>query len=179
MPVGRVPATWLHKPCSFQGLAHGMRFTCQEGGGVGEVEGRQRHSGMTGETLGRLLQFEGRAFATTASLAIMVATVIPYFQKWVAKWPTVSDLAAASIEDVNSMWAGLGYYRRARYLLDGAKYVVEKLDCNFPATAKELLQRGLPMGGMGAGADCVWICVDEEGLHFRREVVLTGRDAFR
>jgi len=40
-----------------------------------------------------------------------VATVIPYFQKWIAKWPTVADLAGAQLEDVNAMWAGLGYYR--------------------------------------------------------------------
>ncbi|PNH07370.1 A/G-specific adenine DNA glycosylase [Tetrabaena socialis] len=41
-----------------------------------------------------------------------VATVIPYFQRWVAKWPTVAELAAADIETVNGLWAGLGYYRR-------------------------------------------------------------------
>ncbi|KAG1670121.1 hypothetical protein FOA52_013697 [Chlamydomonas sp. UWO 241] len=69
-----------------------------------------------------------------------VATVIPYFNKWVAKWPTVSDMAGASVEEVNTMWAGLGYYRRARYLLDGAKFVMEKLGGSFPSTAKELLQ---------------------------------------
>jgi A/G-specific adenine glycosylase len=40
-----------------------------------------------------------------------VATVIPYFNKWVTKWPTVSDLASANVEEVNTMWAGLGYYR--------------------------------------------------------------------
>lgn len=40
-----------------------------------------------------------------------VATVIPYFNKWIAKWPTVADLAKASVEEVNTMWAGLGYYR--------------------------------------------------------------------
>ena len=44
--------------------------------------------------------------------AVQVATVIPYHQKWVAKWPRVEDLAAADVEEVNTMWAGLGYYRR-------------------------------------------------------------------
>lgn len=37
--------------------------------------------------------------------------MIPYFTKWVAKWPTVTDLAGATVEEVNAMWAGLGYYR--------------------------------------------------------------------
>jgi A/G-specific adenine glycosylase len=36
---------------------------------------------------------------------------------------------------VNEVWAGLGYYRRARYLLEGAQYVVNKLDGQFPETA--------------------------------------------
>lgn len=40
-----------------------------------------------------------------------VATVIPYFTRWVARWPSVADLAAADVEQVNEMWAGLGYYR--------------------------------------------------------------------
>ncbi|GLC33575.1 hypothetical protein PLESTM_000086500 [Pleodorina starrii] len=69
-----------------------------------------------------------------------VATVIPYFKRWVAKWPSVADLAAADIDTVNGLWAGLGYYRRAKYLLDGARYVVEKLDGKFPTTAPELLK---------------------------------------
>lgn len=38
--------------------------------------------------------------------------MVPYFKRWVAKWPNVSDLAAANIEEVNTLWAGLGYYRR-------------------------------------------------------------------
>lgn len=47
-----------------------------------------------------------------------------------------------SQEDVNETWAGLGYYRRARYLLDGAKYVVERLDGEMPETAGDL--KGIP-----------------------------------
>jgi A/G-specific adenine glycosylase len=37
------------------------------------------------------------------------------------KWPRLEDLAAATSEEVNEMWAGLGYYRRARFLHEGAK----------------------------------------------------------
>jgi hypothetical protein len=42
----------------------------------------------------------------------------------VSTWPDLAALAAASQEEVNTAWAGLGYYRRARYLLEGARYVV-------------------------------------------------------
>lgn len=54
-----------------------------------------------------------------------VATVIDYWTRWIARWPTVQDLARADIEEVNAAWRGLGYYRRAKSLLDGAKTVVE------------------------------------------------------
>ncbi|KAK8864250.1 A/G-specific adenine glycosylase [Kwoniella newhampshirensis] len=53
-----------------------------------------------------------------------VATVIAYWQKWIATWPTVADLAKADTEEVNAAWRGLGYYRRARSLLAGAKTVM-------------------------------------------------------
>ena len=46
-----------------------------------------------------------------------VATVRDYFQRFVARWPTVRDLAAAQDADVMGEWAGLGYYARARNLL--------------------------------------------------------------
>jgi len=67
-----------------------------------------------------------------------VSRVCEYFTKWVKKWPTVKDFATATQEEVNDMWAGLGYYRRAKYLLDGAKYVMEKLGGTFPKNADEL-----------------------------------------
>ena len=47
-------------------------------------------------------------------------------------------LSEASLEDVNSLWAGLGYYRRARFLLEGAQYVVQHHSGSFPKTSKEL-----------------------------------------
>src|SRR5258706_5353931 len=45
-----------------------------------------------------------------------VKTVAPYFQKFVARWPDVDALGAASLDDILRMWAGLGYYSRARNL---------------------------------------------------------------
>lgn len=47
-----------------------------------------------------------------------VQTVIQYYHRWLLKWPTIHHLARASLEEVNEMWAGLGYYRRARFLLE-------------------------------------------------------------
>jgi A/G-specific adenine glycosylase len=41
-----------------------------------------------------------------------VSRAADYFRRWVARWPNVHALAAASLEEVNEMWAGLGYYRR-------------------------------------------------------------------
>ena len=67
-----------------------------------------------------------------------VSRAAEYFRTWVKKWPDVQSLAAATQEEVNEAWAGLGYYRRARYLLDGAKYVVNELGGTFPKTSREL-----------------------------------------
>lgn len=50
-----------------------------------------------------------------------VATVVDYFYRWMEVFPTVEALAAADLEKVNEVWAGLGYYRRAKMLHAGAK----------------------------------------------------------
>ncbi len=55
----------------------------------------------------------------------VVAAVIPYFLKFVERWPRVTDLAAAPVEDVMQAWAGLGYYSRARNLHACARAVAE------------------------------------------------------
>ena len=52
-----------------------------------------------------------------------VAAVVPYFQRWIERFPTVEVLAAEDEADVMPYWAGLGYYSRARQLLKGAKSV--------------------------------------------------------
>jgi A/G-specific adenine glycosylase len=71
-----------------------------------------------------------------------VKAVIPYFEKFVARWPTVADLAAASLDEVLQMWAGLGYYSRARNLKACADTVAAQHDGAFPPTEAEL--RDLP-----------------------------------
>lgn len=72
-----------------------------------------------------------------------VATVIPRFERFVARWPTIAALAAADDEDILSEWAGLGYYARARNLIACAREVARR--GSFPRTAAEL--RELP--GLG------------------------------
>jgi len=69
-----------------------------------------------------------------------VATVIDYHQRWMKRFPTLQALAAARVEDVTEMWAGLGYYRRARLLHKGAQFVVDKHGGQLPRTAKELVK---------------------------------------
>ncbi len=67
-----------------------------------------------------------------------VATVIPYWHRWMAKFPTVSTLADAALDDVLATWAGLGYYTRARNLHAGARVVVERHGGTLPDRASEL-----------------------------------------
>lgn len=67
-----------------------------------------------------------------------VATVGPYFQKFLAKWPRVGNLAAADIDEVMHAWAGLGYYSRARNLHACAKQVSDEHGGTFPDTEEGL-----------------------------------------
>jgi A/G-specific adenine glycosylase len=67
-----------------------------------------------------------------------VKAVAPYFVRFVARWPTLHALAAAPLEDVLRLWAGLGYYARARNLHACAKAVVERHSGEFPRHEAEL-----------------------------------------
>jgi A/G-specific adenine glycosylase len=75
-----------------------------------------------------------------------VQTVGPYFEKFLARWPCVADLGSASLDDVLRMWAGLGYYSRARNLHACAVAVLREHGGAFPDTEEGL--RSLP--GIGA-----------------------------
>jgi A/G-specific adenine glycosylase len=75
-----------------------------------------------------------------------VATVGPYFQDFLARWPRVTDLAAADLDDVLRAWAGLGYYARARNLHKCAQVVASSHGGHFPMEEDALL--ALP--GIGA-----------------------------
>jgi A/G-specific adenine glycosylase len=75
-----------------------------------------------------------------------VAAVIPYFEAFTRRWPTVHDLANADEADVMAAWAGLGYYARARNLIACARVVAREFAGQFPDTEAGL--RALP--GIGA-----------------------------
>jgi A/G-specific adenine glycosylase len=69
-----------------------------------------------------------------------VQTVIPYWERWMTRFPTVTDLASAPLDDVLAAWAGLGYYSRARNLWSGAREVTERFRGALPGSASELRQ---------------------------------------
>ena len=93
-----------------------------------------------------------------------VATVMPYFAAFMARWPTVEALAAAPEADVMRAWAGLGYYSRARNLVRCARQVVR--DGGFADTEAALRQ--LPGVGAYTAAAIAAIAFD------RRAVVVDG-----
>ena len=62
-----------------------------------------------------------------------VATVIPYYQRFLARFPDLAALAAAPVDDVMSLWSGLGYYARARNLHACAQAVMAEHDGMFPS----------------------------------------------
>ncbi len=69
-----------------------------------------------------------------------VKTVIPYFYRFMERFPTIQALAAASLDDVYCYWQGLGYYSRARSLHATAKMVVNDFGGNFPQIRSEVLK---------------------------------------
>ena len=67
-----------------------------------------------------------------------VATVRPFFDRFVTRFPDVRALASASLDDVLALWSGLGYYSRARNLHRAAQVVVEEHGGKFPRTSEAL-----------------------------------------
>ncbi len=95
-----------------------------------------------------------------------VATAIPYFERWMARFPTVALLAAAGEGEVLKAWEGLGYYGRARNLHQAARLVQARYGGEVPADLKAL--RALPgIGRYTAGAIL-------SIAHSRRAAVLDG-----
>lgn len=97
-----------------------------------------------------------RAYSVLVSEVMLqqtqVATVIPYYTKWMARWPTFRHLAQASLNDVNEVWAGMGYYSRAKRLWEAAKKVDEELDNEVPLNSRELQEKLPGVGRYTAGA---------------------------
>jgi len=80
-----------------------------------------------------------------------VETVIPYFDRWMQRFPTLQSLALGSEQEVLQVWEGLGYYSRGRSLHKAARMVVEKFNGALPRSSQEL--ENLPgIGRYTAGA---------------------------
>lgn len=80
-----------------------------------------------------------------------VQTVIPYYEKWLKRFPTLASLAKADSSEVLSHWAGLGYYRRARMLHAASQKIMSEYKGRFPNTVETILS--LPgIGHYTAGA---------------------------
>ncbi|PJF46906.1 MAG: A/G-specific adenine glycosylase [Chloroflexi bacterium] len=80
-----------------------------------------------------------------------VATVIPYFERWTQRFPTLETLAAAPLDEVLKLWEGLGYYARARNLHAAARIIVHERRGQLPRTVEGLM--ALPgVGRYTAGA---------------------------
>lgn len=95
-----------------------------------------------------------------------VATVIPYYRRFLARFPDVESLARASLDEVLVLWSGLGYYSRARNLHAAAQVVVESLGGRFPRARAQLAS--LPGVGRSTAAAIAVFAFGE------REAILDG-----
>ena len=95
-----------------------------------------------------------------------VAAVIPYYERFLARFPDLPALAAASIDDVLALWSGLGYYSRARNLHRAARMIVEQYGGAFPAAFDNVLR--LPGIGRSTAAAILVFCRSE------RRAILDG-----
>ncbi len=95
-----------------------------------------------------------------------VATVIPYYQRFVASFPDIAALAAATEDQVLAHWSGLGYYARGRNLHKAAQIIVEKYGGKFPREFEQIV--ALPgIGRSTAAAICAL-------AYYERRAILDG-----
>lgn len=85
-----------------------------------------------------------------------VATALPYFERWMRRFPTVAALAEADEQEALSLWQGLGYYRRCRMLLAGARWVHAH---GFPLSREDWLR--VPGVGPYTAAAIASICLNQ------------------
>lgn len=91
---------------------------------------------------------------------------LPYYKKFIARYPSLTELSMATENEVLQLWQGLGYYKRATNLLESAKIIVKKNNAIFPSTFGEILK----IKGVGdyTASAISSICFDE------KEVVVDG-----
>ncbi|HLW04233.1 MAG TPA: A/G-specific adenine glycosylase [Azoarcus sp.] len=90
-----------------------------------------------------------------------VETVIPYYRRFLERFPDLDTLAAAPVEDVLALWSGLGYYARARNLHKAARIVIETHNGRFPRQADQIAT--LPGIGRSTAAAIAAFCFNERG----------------
>lgn len=98
----------------------------------------QRHSGRHDLPWQRYVTPYERLVSEVMLQQTQVETVMPYYERFLARFPSVEALAAAPDDDLMRLWAGLGYYARARNLRRAAQKVVEEFGGVFPKTAEGL-----------------------------------------
>lgn len=92
-----------------------------------------------------------------------VRTVIPYYLRFIARFPDILSLAAASVDEVLTLWSGLGYYSRARNLHHAARQIRDEYNGCFPRERKALEQlKGV--GRSTAAAICVFAFGGKEAI---------------
>ena len=89
-----------------------------------------------------------------------VATVIPYYKKFLKKWPNIKKLSKSSINEVLDFWSGLGYYRRAKNLHLTSKIISDQFNGVFPLEKNEIIK--LPGVGEYTAAAIRAIAKDEK-----------------
>ncbi|KAK2055797.1 DNA glycosylase [Colletotrichum caudatum] len=110
------------------------------------------------DAVGLRAALERRAYEVWISEIMLqqtrVAVVIDYWNRWMARWPTIRDLAAAAPEDVLAAWRGLGYYSRATRIHEAARLVVAdpRWAGLLPADTAELEAKVPGVGRYTAGA---------------------------
>ncbi|MEJ2202291.1 MAG: A/G-specific adenine glycosylase, partial [Desulfuromonadaceae bacterium] len=91
-----------------------------------------------------------------------VETVIPYYLKFLDRFPSATALATADLDAVIELWAGLGYYSRARNLHATARKIVAEFDGNFPA--EQSLLESLPGIGRSTAGAILAIAFEQKGV---------------
>ena len=99
-----------------------------------------------------------------------VAQGMPYYERFVAAYPTVQDLAAAPQDEVLRLWQGLGYYSRARNMHHTAQLVVEKYGGKFPDKYEELIK----LKGVGS-----YTAAAIAAFAFKEQVAVLDGNVFR
>ncbi|MGE4658420.1 MAG: A/G-specific adenine glycosylase [Gammaproteobacteria bacterium] len=88
-----------------------------------------------------------------------VATVVPFFERFMERFPTVGDLAGAHLDEVLKLWAGLGYYARARNLHRASQIVVDCFSGQLPGSLDGLI--ALPGIGRSSAAAILALALDQ------------------